>query len=174
MKYLELKFPLPKPEAPVEQREVTINVNGVAKLMMLPGSATCTDRIVLCENDNYLITVVDIDKYGNRSLPSDRLHGSVIEDLRPAKPEIVGRPEKRPLSEEEANKAKEELANEEDKRTAAANVKIAQENTRKEAERLEDIKRKDAEKLADLKRTEARAAQDARDAAKPHDDKKVK
>lgn len=141
MKYLAIKFPLPKPAAPVAQREVSVSTNnGTPRIFTLPGTALVTDEIFFRADATYSVSLVDIDAQGNRSAPSRTLHGNVKEDMTPAMPDVIGplTPEsKRCLSDDEAKQAvaqqKAKIEAEQKAAVTTAEQKAKAEETRQQA-----------------------------------------
>jgi hypothetical protein len=85
MGYLAIKFPLPKPAAPVAQRELTVVVNNQpARVYLLPGDALVSDQILFANKDSFRVSLVDIDASGNRS-PASKVFSDEVSTL-PAKP----------------------------------------------------------------------------------------
>jgi hypothetical protein len=151
MNYLGLKFPLPKPATPVETRELTVSINGASRVFLLPGSAMLSDEFIFAETDNYSVTLVDIDEYGNRSAPSAALHGAVCDDLKPATPGELGPivlANKRHLTESEAAKAKEEFAKKQADAAKALALKAQQDAEKVEKAEKEEKAAKEAKELA--------------------------
>jgi hypothetical protein len=141
MKYLAIKFPLPKPAAPVAQREVSVTVNnGPARVSTLPGAALVSEEMIFRAGDTYSVTLVDIDANGNRSTRSKAMNGNVKEDMTPATPAQIGplTPEsKRFLNDGEAKQAVAQQAakiEQEQKADIAKAQEVAKaEETRREA-----------------------------------------
>jgi len=158
--YLGVKFPLPKPLAPVAARELPVTVNGTARVITLPGAAVSSDEILFADSDNYTVTLTDIDANGNRSHASNPLHGSIDDDMRPAKPGDLGPlalGDKRLMTDAEA-KAAQDLA----AKKTAQDLKAAQDKS------LADAKAEEARVAAHAKiDADAKAAKDAADAKKP-------
>ena len=137
MNYLGLKFPLPKPAAPVDRRELSLVVNSEpARVVVLPGSALSSEEFLFGPEDSYRVTLVDIDAFGNRSLPSKAISGSASDDMRPAVPGPVTDPapaDKRVIPEAQAITIKEQHA-----AKAAADLKAAETKAAADAKTEQD------------------------------------
>jgi hypothetical protein len=101
-----LKFGLPPAGASdVTQggsRELSITVGGqdVPQVVTLPGAAMETDELTF-ESDAVLsLTLVDIDKSGNRSQPSAIFNYTVVDDVAPPQPGQLSVAAKRQLPDE--------------------------------------------------------------------------
>lgn len=157
MNYLGLKFPLPKPEVPVDRRELTVLTNGESRTYTLPGSALLSDELVFGEKDDYSVTLVDVDANGNRSIASEPLHGSIVDDARPPKPAVLGPivpANKRFLTEEEAVQAKADAAKRFAEQTKAEQLK-AEQLAKAEADRKAAHDKIDADAKAALQKATA-------------------
>lgn len=157
MSHLAIKFPLPKPKAPVDRRELTVAINGLSKTHILPGSATMSDEFVLADNDAFSVTLVDVDAHGNKSVPSEPLKGRAGEIMRPEKPELLGPIEashKRVLTDDEAVKAKQ------------ASSKKASDASKVESDKVEKLAKEEADKTEKARREAEKAKADAEKAEK--------
>lgn len=99
-----ITFALPAPGASdVAQRELSLTVNGgdPPQVRTYPSSAATpallSDEWVLADNDRVVATLVDIDGHGNRSGSSAALTFTVLDDVAPPPPGVLGVAAKRQI-----------------------------------------------------------------------------
>ena len=90
----ELNFQLPtKSASDVVTQELSVAINGVASVVLGNFAADLTETGFIGEfndNDALSITVVDIDGAGNRSPASEPALYTLVDDVAPPQPGMVG------------------------------------------------------------------------------------